>query len=251
VSRRPRREDRRALILTAATEQFAAKGLAGARVDEIARTAGVNKQLVYYYFGGKLELYTEVLGHMVEESRHKIAAEAACETLAEKMRLLATAGTHANSVRWQRLLAWEALETPRDGKIVGEEDRRGAWERHVASVREAQRVGEVDPALDPQLLALALVSIAIGPFMLPQVTKFMTGSLPGEPAFLERYESVVEQLISRLQPSCRGTSEPLVGTPSGAPQSAEDISASPSKSSAKLRDSSGLARGRGAQRRPA
>jgi hypothetical protein len=89
-------------------------------------------------------------------------------------------------------------------------------------VREAQRAGEVDPALDPQLLALALVSIAIGPFMLPQVTKFITGSLPDDPAFLERYEAVVEQLIARLQPSSGGSGQQLVGAPSGAPQPAED-----------------------------
>jgi TetR/AcrR family transcriptional regulator len=190
------RDDRRARILEAATEQFAAKGLAGARVDEIAREAAVNKQLVYYYFGGKLELYNEVLGRMVEESRQKIEAEAACETLAEKMRLLARAGTHPNSVRWQRLLGWEALEA---GEIVREEDRRGAWVRHVESVREAQRTGEIDPALDPELLALALVSVAIGPFVLPQVAKFITGSLPGDAAFMERYEELIGALIARLE----------------------------------------------------
>jgi TetR/AcrR family transcriptional regulator len=188
-------------ILVAATEQFAAKGLAGARVDEIARAARVNKQLVYYYYGGKLELYNQVLGQMVEESRHKIEAEATCKTLAEKMEFLTRAGTFPNSLRWQRLLGWEALETdPGEGGIVREEDRRGAWERHVASVREAQASGELDAALDPELVALALVSVAILPFMLPQVTKFITGCLPQDSAFLERYEATVGELIAHLRP---------------------------------------------------
>lgn len=186
-------------ILEAATEQFAAKGLAGARVDEIARKAGVNKQLVYYYYGGKLELYNQVLGQMVEESKQKIEAEATCETLAEKMELLARGGTVPNSVRWQRLLGWEALETdPAGGGIVREADRRGAWERHVASVREAQASGEVDAGLDPELLALALVSIAVSPFMLPQVTKFMTGHLPQDEEFLDRYAALVAEMVGRL-----------------------------------------------------
>jgi TetR/AcrR family transcriptional regulator len=189
-------------ILEAATEQFAARGLAGARVDEIARRARVNKQLVYYYFGGKLELYNQVLGQMVEESRHKIDAEATCETLAEKMQLLTRAGTLPNSVRWQRLLGWEALETdPADGGIVREDDRRGAWERHVESVREAQASGELDPEFDPELLALALVSVAILPFMLPQVTKFITGSLPHDSLLLGRYEALVGDMVERLRPS--------------------------------------------------
>jgi AcrR family transcriptional regulator len=198
-SSRPR-GDKRERILEAATEQFAAKGLAGARVDEIARKAAVNKQLVYYYFGGKLELYNEVLGQMVEESRHKIEAEAACDTLAQKLELLTHSGLHANSVRWQRLLGWEALEAdPHEIGIIREEDRRGAWERHVASVREAQLAGELDGDLDAELLALALVSIAIFPFVLPQVTKFITGSLPREEAFLERYEALVGELVGHLR----------------------------------------------------
>ena len=200
IAEQRRRRARRERILDVATEQFAAKGLAGARVDEIARAAQVNKQLVYYYFGGKHELYNEVLGHMVEESRHEIDAEAACASLAEKLTLLTRAGTHPNSVRWQRLLGWEALEAdPHTNEIVREEDRRTAWERHVASVREAQRAGELDAALDPELLALALVSIAILPFVMPQVTKFITGRLPRDAAFLERYEALLGDLVERLR----------------------------------------------------
>ena len=192
--------DTRGRILAAATAQFAAKGLAGARVDEIARTAQVNKQLVYYYFGGKLELYNEVLGQLVEESRHKIEAEAAADTAAAKMALLTRSGTHPNAALWQRLLGWEALETdPRDG-IVREDERRGSWERHVDTVRAAQDAGELDATLDAELVAVALVSMAIFPFMLPQVVKFMTGRLPTDEKFLDEYPSVVEHLVGRLAP---------------------------------------------------
>ena len=44
-------------------------GLAGARVDEIAARAGVNKQLVYHYFGDKDALYLAVLEWVYEEIR--------------------------------------------------------------------------------------------------------------------------------------------------------------------------------------
>lgn len=50
-------ERTKARILQAALEEFAAKGFAGARVSEIATRAGVNKQLISYYFGGKEGLY--------------------------------------------------------------------------------------------------------------------------------------------------------------------------------------------------
>jgi AcrR family transcriptional regulator len=197
----PSGDDTRERILEVATEQFAAKGLAGARVDEIAREARANKQAVYYYFADKLGLYHEVLGHMVQESSQKIRAEAKKKTLAEKMRLLTHTGTHPNSVRWQRLLSWEALEAnPNENEIVREDDRNGAWQRHVASVQAAQENGEIDPDLDPELIALALVSMAISPYVLPQVTKFITGDLPTDEGFRRRYETTVVALISRLGP---------------------------------------------------
>ena len=56
-------------LLTAARREFAACGLAGARVDEIAARAGVNKQLVYHYFGDKDALYLAVLEWVYEEIR--------------------------------------------------------------------------------------------------------------------------------------------------------------------------------------
>jgi len=51
----------RAAILSAATAEFSAKGLAGARVDEIARRAGLNKRMLYQYYGNKEGLYLAVL----------------------------------------------------------------------------------------------------------------------------------------------------------------------------------------------
>src|SRR3984893_11327714 len=56
-------------LLAAARREFAASGLAGARVDEIAARAGVNKQLVYHYYGDKDALYLAVLEWVYEEIR--------------------------------------------------------------------------------------------------------------------------------------------------------------------------------------
>jgi TetR/AcrR family transcriptional regulator len=62
-------EATRQKLLTAARREFADCGLAGARVDEIAARAGVNKQLVYHYFGDKDALYLAVLEWVYEEIR--------------------------------------------------------------------------------------------------------------------------------------------------------------------------------------
>ena len=54
-------ERTRAAILAAATAEFTAKGLTGARVDGIAKSAGANKRMIYHYFGDKDGLYLAVL----------------------------------------------------------------------------------------------------------------------------------------------------------------------------------------------
>lgn len=62
-------ERTRETILTAAIDEFAAKGLSGARVDEIAGRSGSNKRMIYHYFGGKEELYVAVLERIYEDIR--------------------------------------------------------------------------------------------------------------------------------------------------------------------------------------
>lgn len=62
-------EATRSAILSAARAEFGVKGLDGARVDQIARRARANKQLVYYYFGNKDGLYTAALEATYAEIR--------------------------------------------------------------------------------------------------------------------------------------------------------------------------------------
>ncbi len=61
ADRRRDRDRTRAEILDVATEHFAEHGYSGARVDEIAEQTRTTKRMLYYYFGSKEGLYTEVL----------------------------------------------------------------------------------------------------------------------------------------------------------------------------------------------
>jgi TetR/AcrR family transcriptional regulator len=54
-------EATKASILDAALKEFAEQGLAGARMDEIAKAASVNKALLYYYFESKQRLFVGVI----------------------------------------------------------------------------------------------------------------------------------------------------------------------------------------------
>jgi len=57
----PESEDTRTAVLRAAEVLFAEKGYSGARVAEIAEKAGVDKRLIFYYFGTKHGLYADIL----------------------------------------------------------------------------------------------------------------------------------------------------------------------------------------------
>ncbi|RZI77801.1 MAG: TetR/AcrR family transcriptional regulator [Variovorax sp.] len=61
----------REALIAAAVNEFSRNGFAGARVDEIARVAGVNKQLVYHYFDSKQGLYLVALEAVYAEIREK------------------------------------------------------------------------------------------------------------------------------------------------------------------------------------
>lgn len=70
----PQRRDpaaTRQKLLSAARQEFARHGFAGARVDEIAMRAGVNKQLVYHHFGDKDALYLAVLEWVYADIREQ------------------------------------------------------------------------------------------------------------------------------------------------------------------------------------
>lgn len=85
--RKPATEaDARERILAAAAEVFASIGFAGARVDEIAARAGVNKAMLYYHVGDKDKLYATVLTETVDRVPPILrAAIAEADTPAEKL----------------------------------------------------------------------------------------------------------------------------------------------------------------------
>jgi AcrR family transcriptional regulator len=67
--RRRDAERTRREILDVATREFADRGFAGARVDEIAARTRTTKRMIYYYFGGKEQLFVAVLERAYAEIR--------------------------------------------------------------------------------------------------------------------------------------------------------------------------------------
>ena len=83
-------EGTRRRILLAAAEEFAAGGLFGARVDQIARRAETNERMLYYYFGSKERLHRAVLENLLGEltAIYQSAGRASCGPAARLLLLV-------------------------------------------------------------------------------------------------------------------------------------------------------------------
>jgi TetR/AcrR family transcriptional regulator len=116
-------EAAREAILNAAQEIFARDGFSGARVDDIAHTAGYNKALIFHYFGDKLGLYRAMMSRTkqrlfarFEETFDRIFAGDDELVTATRVRELAAEclgsifDFYADHPHAGRILAWEAAE---------------------------------------------------------------------------------------------------------------------------------------------
>ncbi len=109
-------EKTRAAILKAALHEFSAEGVAGARTDAIAKAAGVNKALLYYYFEDKEALYGAVIDSVFSGLRDRVL-EVLSVDAPPRERLLAYVEAHfdfaASSAEFPRVLQQELMRAGR------------------------------------------------------------------------------------------------------------------------------------------
>ena len=71
--------DTKGRVFTAACQEFAARGFAGANVDRIAGAARVNKAMIYYHFSSKAALYRAILADMFQAVAARLETTSAAE----------------------------------------------------------------------------------------------------------------------------------------------------------------------------
>ncbi|MDG4766528.1 TetR family transcriptional regulator [Solwaraspora sp. WMMD406] len=141
-------------ILDAATVEFAAYGLAGARVDRVAERAGANKQLIYAYFGSKERLFDATLATHLEHFIEAVPFDA--DDLPGYATAMFDFGIQHPDLL--RLLRWHTLERP--GELARMEQDHGATRRKLTALAEAQAAGTVDDTLAPAELLAVILAIA-------------------------------------------------------------------------------------------
>jgi AcrR family transcriptional regulator len=188
AERRRDAERTRQRILDAALAEFAAKGFAGARVADIAERAGLNQQLISYYFGGKEGLYAELLARWHER---EVELDDSAGTLADLV--VAYLDANCDQPDMARLLVWDELTAHGDVEV------RPGEAPEVADVRRRQQAGEVAADLDPGFLLLALMGAVAAGVTMPRMAARVTGVDPASPEFAARYREELRRLVGHLR----------------------------------------------------
>jgi AcrR family transcriptional regulator len=189
-------------ILEAAVTEFAEHGFAGARTSAIAARAGVNQQLISYYFDGKEGLYRALQRRWETTSGVAQPEVPLADVVGEYVR------RSADQRSWARLLVWEGMAGPGPGSAAeagapeaeaeGDPETGAYFTAMVEDLRRRQQAGELAAELDPAYLQLILFAATLAPTVLPQVVQRMTGLSADSPEFLEIYADQLGRVIARL-----------------------------------------------------
>jgi AcrR family transcriptional regulator len=157
-----RAEERPAEICAAALEVFAEKGFAAARLDEIARRAGISKGTLYLYFADKEDLFRAVVRDTVAPNIEAVRAAVLAADLpfADVARLfLARFAEMASRVpvgAVAKMVIGESRNFPELAKVWHDQVASRALAMLSGLIEKAQAKGEVR-AGDPRLYAFSLV----------------------------------------------------------------------------------------------
>ncbi|MBU9766248.1 TetR/AcrR family transcriptional regulator [Mycobacterium sp. TNTM28] len=148
-------------ILAAARAEFAQYGLAGARVDRIARAARASKERLYAHFGDKETLFREVFAADGAEFFRSVTLrpDAVAEFVGDIYDLACRRPEHVRMVTWAQL----------EGFTLDRPEFEGAPPdaQAVAAIEAAQADGYIDPAWDPTDLIVLLFGIGLAWAHLP------------------------------------------------------------------------------------
>lgn len=172
-------EKTRQKLLAAAMAEFSEHGIAGGRVDRIAKLAGCNKQLIYAYFESKEGLFYAVYDHMVARILENVQFDPR-DLPGYVARLCACYQRHPETLRMQ---TWYRLEV---GTARSPESIDQSTVMKIAAIREAQEGGAVNKRFDPEGLFAIITSLAAAGALPSRVS----GNADAPPEVL--YKDIVE-----------------------------------------------------------
>ena len=175
-------------LLDAAAEEFAGRGIAGARVDRIAHAARSNKAQIYHYFGSKDGLFDAVFDRIVKATVN--------DTPIDPANLPEYAGRlfdrYQKYPEVQRLATWHRLERSDSSNPI--EAIVASNAAKATAIADAQRTGRLTTRFEPAVL-LALILAISGTWS--SVTPEYAGLVKRLPA-AERRRAIVDAVAALL-----------------------------------------------------
>ena len=174
-------------ILAAARSEFAQYGLAGARIDRIARTAQASKERLYAHFGDKEALFREVVADDSVEFFQAVTLrpDAVAQFAGDIYDLARDHPEHYRMITWAHLEAI-TLDKPDDDDLP-------IPDRHIAAIEEAQARGHVDGFWQPVDLLILLIGIGLSWMHLPH-----PDAVTDDPSIIARRRAAVVEAASRI-----------------------------------------------------
>lgn len=200
-----RADQTRSRILEAAVRQFSENGLAGARTEQIAEEAGVNKALLYYYFKSKDALYEAALELVADGVRKSSLAVLEGPTSAGQ-RYLHSVLNHFDRILtnrgFQNMMQHEMMRLHRgEGNALSplvEKVFRPMMERTLEVLNEGIAAGELISA-DPSQIQYAAIGANVFYFVSAPLIKIILSADPMEHSALEsRRRTAIEYLGQTL-----------------------------------------------------
>ena len=190
-------------ILKAATNQFSQKGLYGARIDEIAAEAQINKRMLYEYFGNKESLYAHVLENVYQDlneeedlvfSGNGDYEEALRSIIATYFRFL------SNHPEFVRMLMWENLYEARHFDAMELGKVRDPLRRALrALLEQGKREGRFRADADEQQVLMTLFACPFNFFSnIHTMSRVMQTDLSADGMIEARAEAVIDMMLAYL-----------------------------------------------------
>ncbi len=195
-------ERTRAAILQAAMAEFAKEGVSGARTEAIARAAGVNTALLYYYFQDKDKLYGAVLETVFSGLAERILSALEAD-LPPREKILHYAGTHfdyiAGSPIYPRLMQREMMGAGRgvspQARRMVERYSRPLFAKLAKVIEEGIAAGEFR-RVDPLQFIPSMIAVIVFYFASMPVMRLVLPGDPLEPERVARRRAAVLDFIS-------------------------------------------------------
>ncbi len=196
-------EKTKANILKAAEYEFADKGIYGARIDEIAARANINKRMIYEYFGNKEELYKTVLEEAYRRLGERevivLSEDLECTEAIRRIIRLEFEFLRDNPT-YVKLILWENLN---HGKYVEDIDFTDIKSPTFIMLKEVMEMGKEKGVfredIDEDQLILSILTFTFSYFSNRYtLSKLLSADLDDGPSLDKRIQHVTDMVLAYI-----------------------------------------------------